>query len=80
MWGLDCAQLMLEQFEKEVPKEHRPRVCLECCTAWDRGKIKMPLAKKTILDAHAVAKEINDSEHRALSHAIESPSMWKLTR
>jgi len=70
MWALDCAKLPLEQFEAKYPDERRPRICLELCEAWARGKIKMPAAKKAILNSHAVAKEINDSEYGALCHAI----------
>jgi len=70
MWALDCAKLPLEQFEAKYPDERRPRICLELCEAWARGKIKMPAAKKAILNSHAAAKEINDSEYGALCHAI----------
>lgn len=70
MWALDCAKLPLEQFEAKYPDEPRPRTCLELCEAWARGKIKMPTAKQAILDSHAAAKEINDSEYGALCHAI----------
>jgi len=70
MWALDCAKVPLEQFEAKYPDECRPRICLELCEAWARGKIKMPIAKRAILDSHAVAKEINDSEYGALCHAI----------
>ena len=70
MWALDCAKLPLEQFEAKYPDERRPRICLELCEAWARGKIKMPTAKKAILNSHAAAKEINDSEYGALCHAI----------
>ena len=70
MWALDCAKLPLEQFEAKYPDERRPRICLELSEAWARGKIKMPMAKRAILDSHAVAKEINDSEYGALCHAI----------
>lgn len=70
MWALDCAKLPLEQFEVKYSDEQRPRICLELCEAWARGGIKMPIAKRAILDAHAVAKEINDDEYGALSHAI----------
>jgi hypothetical protein len=70
MWALDCAKLTLDQFEAKYPDEHRPRTCLELCEAWARGKIKMPIAKKAILDSHGVAKEIDDSEYAALCHAI----------
>lgn len=70
MWALDCAKLPLEQFEARYPDERRPRTCLELCEAWARGNIKMPMAKQAILDSHAVAKEIDDSEYGALCHAI----------
>ncbi|MDF9408816.1 hypothetical protein L7E55_10695 [Pelotomaculum isophthalicicum JI] len=70
MWALDCANLPLDQFEAKYPDERRSRTCLELCEAWARGKIKMPMAKQAILDSHAVAKEIDDSEYGALCHAI----------
>lgn len=70
MWALDCAKAPLEQFEEKYPYELRPRAALELCEAWSRGKIKMPAAKRAILDAHAVAKEIDDSVYGALCHAI----------
>lgn len=70
MWALDCARAPLEQFVAKYPNELRPRTCLELCEAWARGKIKMPTAKRAILDSHAVAKEINNEEYGALCHAI----------
>jgi hypothetical protein len=70
MWALDCAKVTLEQFEAKYPDELSPRICLELCEDWARGKIKMPLAKQAILASHAVAKKINDSEYGALCHAI----------
>lgn len=70
MWAFDCARLPLEQFEEKYPDERRPRTCLELCEAWARGRIKMPVAKQAILDSHAVAKEIDDSEYGALCHAV----------
>ena len=70
MWALDCAKTTLAWFEEKYPEEHRPRVALERCESWSRGKIKMAEAKKAILDAHAAAKDINDEEYAALAHAI----------
>ena len=70
LWALDCAKTTLEQFESKYPNERRPRTALELCGAWSRGEIKMPIAKRAILDAHAVAKEIVDDEYCALAHAI----------
>lgn len=70
MWALDCAQEPLEYFESKFPNVARPRRALELCEAWARGAIKMPEAKRAILDSHAVAKEIDDIEGIALAHAI----------
>jgi hypothetical protein len=70
LWALDCAKLPLGRFEARYPAESRPRTCLELCEAWAQGKIKMPMAKRAILDSHAVAKEIDDGEAAALCHAI----------
>lgn len=70
MWALDCAKQPLEQFEARYPGERRPRTCLELCEDWARGRIKMPVAKRAILDAHDVAREIDGREYAALCHAI----------
>lgn len=70
MWALDCAEITLIEFEEKYPEERRPRNCLALCEEWARGKIKMNEAKRAILDAHAVAKEIDDPEYEALCHAI----------
>ncbi|WP_077622520.1 putative immunity protein [Sediminibacillus massiliensis] len=70
MWALDCAKLPLKQFEANYPNEQRPRICLELCEDWARGKIKMSEAKQAILGSHAMTKEIDDSVHAALCHAI----------
>ena len=70
IWALDCAKIPLAQFEEKYPHELRPRMALEVCEAWSKGKIKMPAAKRAILDAHAVAIEIDDSIYSALCHAI----------
>lgn len=70
MWALDCSKTSLGQFETKYHYERRPRICLQLCEDWARGKIKMPAAKRAILDSHAVAKEIIDEEYGALCHAI----------
>lgn len=70
MWAFDCIQLPLNQFEAKYTNELRPRRALELCEAWARGYIKMPEAKRAILDAHAVAKELDDKEYIAIVHAI----------
>ncbi|MFG6146857.1 putative immunity protein [Halobacillus sp. B23F22_1] len=70
LWALDCASATLAQFEARYPDEQRPRACLNLCENWSKGKIKMPQAKRAILDAHAVAKELDDREYGVLAQAI----------
>lgn len=70
LWAFDCAKQPLLKFEAKYPEEQRPRKALELCEAWAKGRIKMPAAKRAILDSHAVAKEIGDSVYGALCHAI----------
>jgi len=70
MWAFECAQITLGLFEEKYPADYRPRIALEMCKAWAKGEVKMPVAKKAILDAHASAKDINDDVYIALCHAI----------
>ncbi|MDN5300017.1 MAG: hypothetical protein PWP51_2570 [Clostridiales bacterium] len=70
MWALDCAKQTLETFETKYPDEKRPRICLTLCESWAKGEIKMPIAKRAILDSHAVAKELNDRAYESMCHAI----------
>lgn len=70
MWALDCVKETLARFEARYPDETRPRRCLELCASWSRDEVKMPLAKRAILDAHRVAKEISNPQYGAICHAI----------
>ncbi|PKL11597.1 MAG: hypothetical protein CVV52_13305 [Spirochaetae bacterium HGW-Spirochaetae-8] len=70
LWVFDCVRSTLAAFEAKYPLETRPRKAVELGEAWARGTIKMQVAKKAILDAHAVAKELDDKEAIALVHAI----------
>lgn len=70
LWALDCARQDLERFEEIHPQETRPRACLDTSKAWARGRVKMPAARRAILDAHAAAKDFTDPEAAALCHAI----------
>lgn len=70
MWAFDCVQIPLAILEDKYPDERRLRKAFEMSKDWASGIIKMPAARKVILDAHAVAKEIEDKEDVALVHAI----------
>lgn len=48
---------VLPIYEKAYPGDARPRKALEAARDWLAGKIKLPAAKKFILEAHAAARE-----------------------
>ncbi|MGM0395921.1 MAG: putative immunity protein [Bacillota bacterium] len=70
LWALDCGKRALQDFESAFPEEKRPRRCLELCEKWAKGEVKMKETKRAILDAHAVAKEVEDERLKALCHGI----------
>ena len=70
LWAFECIKGPLKIFEEKYPNEKRPRKAVELCEKWAEGEIKMPEAKRAILDCHAVCKEIDDEYYIALCHGI----------
>ena len=70
LWALDLAQESVQAWERKHPQETRPRLACQAAQDWSRGKIKMREAQRKILDCHAVAKEIDSLEEKAICHAI----------
>lgn len=68
-WAFECVNQILSEFENQVQDE-RPRLAVDLGYQWAKGKIKMPVAKKTILECHALAKDLDDPILIALCHAI----------
>jgi hypothetical protein len=57
-WCVSYAEAHLQPvWEKAFPDDGRPRAALQAARDWLEGKIKLPVAKKFILDAHAAARE-----------------------
>jgi hypothetical protein len=66
----NCAERVLPYFEKEYPKDNRPRKAMEACREWVRtGVFKMADVRKTALAAHAAAR---DSQVPAATFAARS--------
>lgn len=70
LWAFEFADETVEMLLKRYPDETRPTEAVKAARAWASGKIKMPAAKRAILDVHAVAKEITSLEDIALCHAV----------
>jgi hypothetical protein len=57
-WAIDYAeQIMLPLWTKHHPNDQRPQNALDAARSWLSGAIKLPPAKKAILECHAAARE-----------------------
>ncbi|MFA6462000.1 MAG: putative immunity protein [Candidatus Woesearchaeota archaeon] len=76
VWAIDCAKRVLPYFEKNYPKDNRPRKALETLQEWIRtGIFSMKVIRKASLDAHAAAREVGEdtparSAARAAGQAV----------
>ena len=70
LWALELAADAVAALEQRDPEETRPRAALEGAEAWAAGRMKMPQARRLILDCHALAKELTDPADIALCHAV----------
>lgn len=70
LWAFDCLQIPLHELMSKYPNETAILSAYDCSLAWAHGAIKMPLARKAILDCHAVAKKLDDACDIALCHAV----------
>lgn len=69
LWAADCAEHVLPYFEKERPKDDRPRKAIEAGRAWVHGAIKVGEARKAALGAHAAARDVNQAAARAAARS-----------
>ena len=71
IWAIDCAERVMPYFEETYPQDHRPRHALETLQTWiATGVFKMAVIRKTSLDAHAAAREVDeDSPARSAARA-----------
>ena len=74
IWACDCAEHVIEIFEKEYPQDKRPRQAIDACRAWINDEITMWNARKFSFPAHASAREADSkgtcAVARACGHAI----------
>jgi len=70
LWALSLTEQTVRDFERTHPDESIPRNALIAAKAWAAGEIKMPVAKRAILDCHALAKEMTTPADSARCHAI----------
>jgi DNA-3-methyladenine glycosylase len=69
LWAADCAEHVLPYFEKERPKDDRPRKAIEAGRAWARGAMTVGEARKAALAAHAAARCVNQAAARVAARS-----------
>ena len=70
LWALELAEETVRELEGRYPGDRRPREAVEAAQAWAAGENKISLAKRAILDCHAMARELTDPADIARCHAV----------
>lgn len=56
LWATNCAKRVLKYYEKEYPKDDRPRKAIKAGGDWVHDKIRVSEARKAALAAHVAAR------------------------
>lgn len=70
LWALELAEDTVLQLAERYPEDLRPGEAIAASRAWAAGEIKMPIAKRAILNCHAITKELTDPADIARCHAV----------
>ena len=70
LWALELAEETVLLLAERYPEDLRPGEAIAASRAWTAGEIKMPIAKRVILNCHAMAKEVTDPDDIARCHAV----------
>ena len=68
VWAADCAEHVLDHFERLRPRDDRPRHAIELGRAWARGEILMSQARTAAGAANAAARDLSGAARHA-AHA-----------
>jgi hypothetical protein len=70
-WAIECTERVMPYFEKEFPKDTRPRKAIDTLKTWIKtGEFKMNVIRKASLDSHAAARDVGaDTAARSAAHA-----------
>ena len=70
LWALELAEETVLLLAERYPEDLRPREAIAASRAWAAGEIKMSIAKRAILNCHAMAKELTDPTDISRCHAV----------
>ena len=58
VWAADCAEHVLDHFERMCPEDDRPRRAIELGRAWARGEVTMTVARTAAGHANGAARDL----------------------
>lgn len=70
LWGLEQADRVARILMDSHPDHDEPAEAVRLCRLWLHGEVKMSVAKRAILDVHAMARLMDDPVDTALCHAV----------
>ena len=70
LWALELAGETVLKLTERYPEDLHPREAITASRAWAAGEVKMPLAKRAILNCHTMAKELTAPADIARCHAV----------
>lgn len=70
LWAFDCMQLPIKELMIKYNDEASIIGAYDASKLWAEGKVKMPIAKKAILECHGLAKRLDNTYDKALCHGI----------
>lgn len=70
LWAFECVQIPIKELMIKYKDEVSIQDAYDVCLLWAEGKVKMPVAKRAILDCHAVANRLDNPRDIALCHAV----------
>lgn len=75
VWAADCAEHVLDLFERARPHDGRPRQAIELARAWARGEMRMTAARTAAGHANAAARDLRGAPRHAAYAAAQAAAV-----
>jgi len=75
LWAADCAEHVLDLFERARPGDERPRRAIELGRAWARGEVRMTDARTSAGHANAAARDLTGASRFAAYAAAQAANV-----
>jgi hypothetical protein len=75
VWAADCAEHVLDRFERVRPIDDRPRRAIELGRAWARGEVSMTQSRTAAGHANAAARDLRGAARHAAYAAAQAAAV-----